>query len=474
MTSVSTSSPGRSSESPSPPPKANQNLPRKNSFNPFIAQIVAKAPTQGRMRPRSEKLEHSSEDSSGGTRSLAANGSISKPSGEYDEHGLSLPDDVAHVYHIERVARAARNANNARQIASSLDPNTGKFSDAKFIEICMLGVPSEYRRAVWLACTGIEVQMHTHKQRYRELRARLREDPAGAVPDKVLEQIDKDITRTLRVNIRKDKHSLMRKMRRVCILYAMYNPHIAYSQGFNFMIMSLLILKFTVEEAFWMLDHITTKLFPLSWDTCLTGLHADSTAFAYYFSKTFPLLSEHIQGSEVTFEMIFLHEAFATLLLEKMPHESAWCLWDRMFAGGAIEFFNGLLRIVEYVVSKIPTKVVTETPPPPLPVKKKSSFLGRLRLVPEIDMTALTNSSSSSPPKSRVEFDIDANELKTFFSVHVRRIVDMPQVLAMKSRQQISPLSLEMRRNRLRMDILSTEHKNQQDRLGSSSTDSSD
>jgi hypothetical protein len=471
MTSRSTSSPGRSSESASPPPA--RLLPRKNSFNPFIAQVIAKtsaaSPARARPRARSEKFDASSgSDSEAAARSVV-NGTTCAPSGEFDEHGLSLAADVASAYHVERVARASTSALNAPSIASSLDPDTRKLSDARFLEVCMLGVPSEHRRSVWLASSGVDLHLLLHKQYYKELRERLRSYGDKAVPDSVRSQIDKDIVRTLCVNIRKDKASLTRKMRRVCLLYAMHNPDIAYSQGFNFMIMSLLILKFTVEEAFWMLDHINTRLFPITWDTRLTGLRADLVAFSYYCSKSFPDFSDFLTSLDLTIDKLLPFEAFATLLLQKMPHESAWCVWDRMFAGGAIEFFHALLHIMKHVIDKLPRKIVVDAPPPV--VAKKARFFSRHKAVPEIDLTHITTSSSASPP--RMQYDIDADNLVSFFSSEVRRIVDMPRILALKMPQQINPLALEMRRNRIRMQLLAEQASQNHDRLGSSSTDSS-
>jgi Rab-GTPase-TBC domain len=331
-------------------------------------------------------------------------------------------------------------------------------------------VPSEHRRAVWLASSGVDLHLLLHKQHYKALRERLRRDGDRVVPEAVRTQIDKDIVRTLRVNIRKDKASLMRKMRRVCLLYAMHNPAIAYSQGFNVMIMSLLILQFTVEEAFWMLDHINTRLFPITWDVRLTGLQADLAAFSYYVGKTFPDFVAFIESLDLKVDQLFPFEAFATLLLEKMPHESAWCVWDRMFAGGASEFFNAMLHIMTYVINKLPMKDVVDTPVPVV-AAKKSRFFGRLRPVPEIDLTQVTASSSAS--RMRRQYDIDAESVVSFFSAEVRRIVDMPRVLALKLRRPISPFALEMRRNRIRMQLLAQQSSQNHDRLGSSSTDSS-
>jgi hypothetical protein len=479
MSSVSESGPGRSSESPSPPPSGQtQGLPRKNSFNPFIAQVLAKTTAKtrsGNLRPRSETFAQaiSSDDEDDAARS-AVNGSTCLPSSEYDEHGLSLAADVARAYHTERVARASISAMNAPNIAASLDADTNKLSDARFVQLCMLGVPSDQRRAVWLACSGVDLQVSENKAYFRRLKLRLKQEGDKSVPDIVRRQIEADVSRTIGETIRRDKTSLMRKMKRVCVLYAMHRPETGYAQSFNFIVMSLLVLRFTVEEALWMLDHITTRLFPCSWDKRLTGLRADTEAFAYYFGKSFPALNRFMLANDMTIDIIFSGSAFGTLLLNKMPHESVWCVWDRMFAGGAIEFFNAVLHIMTHVLAKIPTKTVIDQPPVAVqPVKTtKNKFLAKL--VPPINMAEVhaAASSSSSPPTSRIEFDVDSSELLTLINSEVRRIVDMPQVLAAKVRQQINPLALEMRRNRLRIAYLTKEEPTKHDRLGSSSTDS--
>ena len=395
------------------------------------------------------------------------NGTNSEPSGTYDEYGLSLSTDAARPYAMQQVMRRNKEHLYAHRIDAMLDDDITRLRDKSFISTVMLGIPARKRRDLWLLMSGVDLRMLTERDYYHKLEKRLRAERDSAVARSDVDQIDKDLHRTHGATIRRDRDVLKQRMRRILLLYAMHRPDQGYCQAFNYFVMSFIILDFTDEEAFWMLDHITMNLFPHSFSANIIGQRADVDVFQYYFAKTFPDLQRFLKQHDVSICEVAMSAIFGKLLCDKMPYESTWCVWDLMFAGGAVEFFNALLKIFVFVDRSLPRRHVAPISPTPAPAPtKKRSFIFWKRTASDgavgdaaaaAAAAADTLSSDAAVAEAveatpKMEIDLEICNAMIRINHLIQSIVNVPELLATtKLAEKIDARSLAMRRNKYRL-----------------------
>lgn len=349
MNTSSHSGAGDSSDGEAHSEKITEKKERKLSINPFISFATTKKKPQLRRASRVSGDFEQSED----TRSApVSNSSSSLPSGHFDEHGLSLASDVAAIYAAQRVIRETKAAINSDLVDKTLGPNN-QFRDRDLVSLVQLGVPHQYRRSVWLTASGVDLHVQIYHSQYKQISALAKMKDSLHVSPIVRDQIEKDLNRTIGLTIRRDKKSLIRKMRHVLLAHAIHKPLEGYCQALNFITMSFLVLGFSAEEAFWMLNYVTERLFPLSFDAHVTGQVADNEVLDYYFQSLFPEFAALLTSLGLSLSMICGNVLIGTLFCDRMPYESVWCVWDRMFAGGAVEFFNAILKVIALVNNNI-------------------------------------------------------------------------------------------------------------------------
>jgi hypothetical protein len=349
MNTSSNSGAGDSSDGEAKSEKMPEKKERKLSINPFIAFNVPKRRGPNR---RSSRVSGDFEQSEDTKSAPAPNGSSSTPSNHFDEHGLSLASDVAILYQAQRIIRETKAAVNSDLVDKTLGPNN-RFRDNDLVSLVQLGVPHAYRRSVWLIASGVDLHVQIHHEQYKQISKLAKLKDCLHISPTVRDQIEKDLNRTIGLTIRRDKKSLLRKMRHVLLAHAIHKPLEGYCQALNFITMSFLVLGFSAEEAFWMLNYVTERLFPLSFDAHVTGQVADGEVLDYYFQSLFPEFSALLTRLNLNLSMLCGNVLIGTLFCDRMPYESVWCVWDRMFSGGAVEFFNAILKIIALVSSKI-------------------------------------------------------------------------------------------------------------------------
>ena len=390
------------------------------------------------------------------------------PETPYDEHGFALSRDIYYAYRRVRLARIGHKDELSEQFARIVSDDAVGLLDDDTVILVRLGVPSDYRRAIWLLSSGAEVRMLTKRPYYRTLCEQLRKDVDGLLLSKdVRSEIDRDINRTLGKTILRGTRQLKRRMRTVLRMYALHAPSDGYCQAFNYFVMSFLVQRMTNEEAFWMLDHVASNLFPRSFDTNVTGQLADMKAFEHYFREFLPDLSELyasagiVSGADDAVGAVCSAQMFGALLCDMMPYESVWCVWDIMFAYGAVEFFRALLKIMVHVQRELLAEEVQ-----PRARRRRSAFTD----TDEFSDAAVRSSATNTPRRSaaiKVEFRVEGTDAITETRTIIRQIVDMPDLLSRTRlpfmpqigpsppvRYKLDAAGLETRRNALRLAAL--------------------
>jgi hypothetical protein len=170
---------------------------------------------------------------------------------------------------------------------------------------------------------------------------------------KSLQNIDTDIHRTLGENRLSDADEFTRRLLRILQLYCLHVPHEGYSQGMHFFGMAMLVHGMSDAETFWMLDHITQTLFPLSFDRRVTGQVADQNVFCYYAGKALPKLCRFLERAGLDLRLVLGIELFGALGHNLFPHHSMYVLWDWLFMAGAPAFFSAALKIASALNKKL-------------------------------------------------------------------------------------------------------------------------
>ena len=93
------------------------------------------------------------------------------------------------------------------------------------------GTPNEYRKKLWLFCSGAEYLKSIHHNYYQNLSKISKE-----MNCEFLNQIDKDLKRS----VFKEDLIFIEKVRNVLINYSIRNNSIGYCQGFNFIVENIM------------------------------------------------------------------------------------------------------------------------------------------------------------------------------------------------------------------------------------------
>jgi len=412
-------------------------------------------------------------------RTVAIQAAIAAGDVVYDEHGFALDPAIASAYRSVSLVRSNKSEIYVAELSRMRSHNVAELRDNEAVAMLTIGLPLRHRRALWLEWSGAEVCMLTHRSHYRHLCRRLKSrSGSDQLPATVVEEIERDLGRTAGFSIHRDQATMRKRMRFVLQLHALDKPHEGYCQGGNFFVMSFLLQGMTDEEAFWMLDCLTQRLFPCSFDRAVTGQVADLATFEYYFRKSFGALHALYKEAHVDVGSVCAGGLIGSLLCDKMPYESVWCVWDVMFAGGAVEFFVALLKIMAHVAASLPRRFVpTATPrgsePAPAPGSAASSPRGKVASVRRgfalsrsplrEDVEAIappprqsqSSPRGSSPTPARLEFDIDGTDAIVRTNSIIASIVDMPGLLARtKLERKPDARGLQLRRMKHRVELL--------------------
>lgn len=262
-----------------------------------------------------------------------------------DRYGYVVPDHLHQDYIDWRKNTANENAERERQYASILSSISVPYFDLDVSRLFRVGVPPQMRRTMWLQITGVGNRIAS-KQNYYEklLQARGEDEESNSARD----QIGRDLTRTFGANNRMQNEQSRAKLRNVLRCYARHNRAIGYSQSMNYLVSALLLLEFSEEEAFWMLDYII-QLMPDCYDRELSGMRADMEVLDYYVAAKLPTLYNFfLRHGELRCEL-YAMPMMMCWYVGYVPYETMFRIWDRIMYGGVLELFRTALKFLKYL-----------------------------------------------------------------------------------------------------------------------------
>ncbi|KAK7055916.1 GTPase activating rab protein [Favolaschia claudopus] len=200
------------------------------------------------------------------------------------------------------------------------------------------GIPLVYRSKVWLECSGGLEMMEPGLFR----------DLLGAEgPGQVLVEIEKDVGRTMPLNVffGGDGAGVV-KLRRVLTAYSRRNPSVGYCQGMNLVTSTLLLVHADEEDAFWALAAIIEKILPEDFfSPSLLPSRACPLVLQDYVKEYTPKLHAHLADLGVDLPAICF-SWFLSLFTDCLPVETLFRVWDVFLVDGLDVLFRVALAIL--------------------------------------------------------------------------------------------------------------------------------
>ncbi|PPQ84156.1 hypothetical protein CVT25_002022 [Psilocybe cyanescens] len=223
---------------------------------------------------------------------------------------------------------------------AQLGLSSNKDERKEFDRLVRSGIPLVYRSKVWLECSG------ALEMREPGLFQDLLAETDG--PDSVVDEIEKDVGRTMPLNIFFGGDGAgVDKLRRVLIAYSRRNPAVGYCQGMNLITSTLLLVHADEEEAFWMLAAIVERILPEDFfSPSLLPSRACPLVLLDYVQEYIPKLHAHLTDLGVDLGAICF-SWFLSLFTDCLPVETLFRVWDVFLVDGLDVLFRialGILR----------------------------------------------------------------------------------------------------------------------------------
>jgi hypothetical protein len=224
---------------------------------------------------------------------------------------------------------------------AQLGSSTTASSDRKDLDRLLRGgIPLVYRSKVWLECSGgLEMK---DPGLYQDLLAQEGDT-------EILKEIEKDIVRTMPLNIFFGGEGAgVKKLRRVLTAYSRRNPAVGYCQGMNLIASTLLLVFADEEDAFWTLAAIIERILPEHFfSPSLLPSRACPLVLLEYVQDICPKLFAHLESLGIDLPAICF-SWFLSLFTDCLPVETLFRVWDLLLVDGMDVLFRIALGILKY------------------------------------------------------------------------------------------------------------------------------
>ena len=213
---------------------------------------------------------------------------------------------------------------------------------AQFYRLIRIGLPNRLRCEIWeLGMAGSLSRRLAEGNLYAELvsRAKIPEPGDSLLSRDLMEEIERDLNRSLPEYPAYQSPEGIEALRRVLYAYALHNPAIGYCQAMN-IIVSVLLIFCTEEQTWWLLCYVCERALPSYFDPSMMGALVDQQVFQVLLTRHIPQLAAHLQSISVDLSAITTGW-FLGLFTTTMPLQFACRILDWFFLEGP----EGLFRI---------------------------------------------------------------------------------------------------------------------------------
>lgn len=257
-----------------------------------------------------------------------------------DEYGFERPDNFnyeAYDYFMSRYMRIlARRAQRWRTLKNNTFEKTNTLK--RFVR---KGIPSEYRKDVWMKISGAERLKFSSALTYSDLKQK------AVTNNSVLESIRIDLPRTFPDNLYFTNHSqLPKSLFNVLATFAHQNTEVGYCQGLNYIAGLLLLATKDEESSFWLLKVLVEQILPKYYISTMSGLLIDLNVLNELVLKSEPTVYKHIHTINMPWA-IGCTKWFICLFSEVLPTETVLRIWDCLFFEGSKIIFRVALTLIK-------------------------------------------------------------------------------------------------------------------------------
>lgn len=209
-----------------------------------------------------------------------------------------------------------------------------------FYKLVRVGLPNRLRGEIWELCCGSMYLRLDQAGLYRRILDENQDKKSLAI-----EEISKDLYRSLPEYAAFQDQEGIDRLRRVLVAYSWKNPEIGYCQAMNIVTAALLIYM-SEEQAFWCLNTICERIVPGYYSKTMYGTLLDQRVFESLVEQTMPMLWSHMNKHDIQLLVISL-PWFLCLYLTSMPLVFAFRILDVFFLQGPKTLFQVALAILK-------------------------------------------------------------------------------------------------------------------------------
>lgn len=257
-----------------------------------------------------------------------------------DEYGFERSDNFNYEAYDQFMSQYIRILARRSQRWKSLNVNSYERKTTILKRFVRKGVPSEYRKDVWMKVSGAEKLKNNSSLTYYDLKQKLTNKT-------VVEAIKIDLPRTFPDNLYFTNHSqLPKSLFNVLNAFAHQNIEVGYCQGLNYIAGLLLLATKDEESSFWLLKAIVEQILPQYYIVTMSGLLTDLNVLDELISKSEPTIHRHIQQVGMPWA-IGCTKWFICLFSEVLPTETVFRIWDCLFFEGSKIIFRVALTLIK-------------------------------------------------------------------------------------------------------------------------------
>ncbi|KAI9183839.1 GTPase activating protein (GAP) [Blastocladiella emersonii ATCC 22665] len=209
-----------------------------------------------------------------------------------------------------------------------------------FTRLIHIGIPNRLRGEVWELASGAVYLRCTNPGFYAKLLDDNKDKKSFS-----LEEIEKDLNRSLPEYPAYQEAKGIDSLRRVLMAYSWKDPELGYCQAMN-LIVSALLIYMSEEQAFWTICVLCDRVLPGYYSTTMVGAQIDSHVFESFIEKFLPPIAAHIKKYDIQLSVACL-SWFLSIFINTLPLYHAFRVLDCFFLDGPRVLFQVALAILK-------------------------------------------------------------------------------------------------------------------------------
>ncbi|CDH56455.1 gtpase activating [Lichtheimia corymbifera JMRC:FSU:9682] len=204
----------------------------------------------------------------------------------------------------------------------------------RFSQLVHAGLPNRLRGEIWEICTGSIYERVMNPNVYRSILYENKHKKSSS-----LEEIEKDLTRSLPEYPAYQTPEGIARLRRVLTAYSWKNPELGYCQAMN-LVVSVFLIYMSEEQAFFMLTKLCEDMLPGYYGPSMYGALLDEHIFEEMLRDAIPDLHQHVSKTGIQLSISCMPWFLTLFVSSSMPLLFAFRVMDCFFMNGPRVLFQ--------------------------------------------------------------------------------------------------------------------------------------